>query len=243
MPQVIPLSTNCTILQSAPLDAPLTIDHFMPSFWQEKGAICGESHGRNATYFIQQEAQQWVLRHYYRGGMVRHLSKDHYLYTGLHSSRVFQELNLLETLGRWELPAPTPVGGLLVRSKGFWYCADILMGKISNAEDLYQTLKARALPKMQWREIGKTIARFHEHGVYHADLNCHNIMIDDRHQIWLIDFDRATLQPRSPERTSWMAQNLGRLYRSFCKEKAKHRSFHFSDNDWEYLLSGYDTLQ
>ena len=65
-------------------------------------------------------------------------------------------------------------------------------------------------------------------------------MIDDGHKIWLIDFDRATLQPTSTERTSWMAQNLGRLYRSLCKEKSKFESFHFTDNDWEQLLKGYD---
>lgn len=240
MPQVIPLSANCTLLQSAPLEAPLASHQFEPSHWQNMGAISGLSHGRNTTYFINQSKQQWVLRHYYRGGMVRHLSRDHYLYTGLHASRVFRELSMLETLNRWDLPAPAPIGGRLQRRKGLWYSADILMAKIPQAQDIYETLKSRALPKMQWQEIGKTIAKFHEHGVYHADLNCHNIMIDDCHKIWLIDFDRATLQPPSTERTSWMAQNLGRLYRSFGKEKAKRPVFHFSDNDWEQLLKGYD---
>ena len=242
MPSIATLSRGLHILDCTSGANPITRDWFLPSYWQQQKAITGQSSGRSTTYFIQNENEHYVLRHYYRGGMVRHIMRDTYAFSGLKSTRVYAELEILEKLNTWDLPAPQPIAGLIAR-KGLWYRADILMAKIPNANDLYQYLQKHRLSQQEWRNVGITIGHFHQHGVYHADLNCHNIMRDKQGKIWLIDFDRARLQTDTENKASWTAQNLGRLYRSLNKELARCPKFAFEQQDWEQLLAGYDSIE
>jgi 3-deoxy-D-manno-octulosonic acid kinase len=207
------------------------------NYWRASDSISGQSTGRSATYLISHPQGEYVLRHYYRGGAIRHISKDNYLYCGLEKTRVYTEFSVLEQLKAWDLPAPVPIAGRIIR-QGFIYTADLLMAKIPDAVDVFQHLLQQPLTAAEWQTMGATIAQFHQRGVCHADLNCHNLMLDQQGKIWLIDFDRAEIKPQHP---SWTAQNLGRLYRSFIKEKHKHTPFYFEDNDWEQLLIGYDS--
>ena len=45
-----------------------------------------------------------------------------------------------------------------------------------------------------WRAIGAAIARLHRGGVDHADLNAHNILLDGRGAVSVIDFDRGRVR-------------------------------------------------
>ena len=55
--------------------------------------------------------------------------------------------------------------------------------------------------------VGAAVRRLHAEGVWHADLNAHNVLVDRDGRIWIIDFDRARLRPAG----SWAAANLARL--------------------------------
>ncbi len=269
MPSFAKRSDSIQLLLCPAAPDHIEMDWLDSQYWEERNAITGSSRGRSATYFVKdvpednniqadaaspvsshsdqtskdtmQADTHYALRHYHRGGMIRHLLRDHYWYTGRHNTRVYQELDILEKMQDWKLPAPVPVAGRVIR-KGCYYRADILMQKIANAKDLYEILRQRPIGVDVWRRIGSTIAQFHEHGVYHADLNCHNIMLDAQEKVWLIDFDRAALQAPAE---SWQSQNMGRLYRSFNKEKelrekAHSTPFYFTEPQWEHLLRGYD---
>ncbi|HVF34656.1 MAG TPA: lipopolysaccharide kinase InaA family protein, partial [Candidatus Saccharimonadia bacterium] len=61
---------------------------------------------------------------------------------------------------------------------------------------------------------GDTIRRFHDAGVWHADLNAHNVLRDEAGAFWLLDFDRGWL---APPRERWRRANLARLERSLRK--------------------------
>ncbi len=50
------------------------------SFWRERGEIDGEAQGRGTTHFIHTGKQNFVLRHYRRGGLVAKLMKDRYFW-------------------------------------------------------------------------------------------------------------------------------------------------------------------
>ena len=54
-------------------------------------------------------------------------------------------------------------------------------------------------------------------GVNHTDLNIHNILIDDKDKVWIIDFDKC----HQASEGRWRELNLERLKRSFLKEKGK----------------------
>ena len=96
-------------------------------------------------------------------------------------------------------------------------------------------LQRSALPARDWQAVGAAIARLHAAGIFHADLNCHNLMRDAAGRIWIIDFDRCEV--RGPG--DWQARNLERLHRSLRKERGRLAAWHWDEADWAALRQGY----
>jgi 3-deoxy-D-manno-octulosonic acid kinase len=92
------------------------------------------------------------------------------------------------------------------------------------------------LPFEQWRKIGRSVRGFHEAGVFHADLNAHNILIDPVGEVFLIDFDKGALREASPQ---WKKTNLSRLHRSLLKLKRLNPDFKFEDSAFQSLEAAY----
>lgn len=227
----------------------VTNQWFDAKYWNEKNAITGESKGRNTTYFIKYNAESeasyterhFVLRHYYRGGLVSKILHDEFLYTGLNKTRSIAELTMLQKMVELDLPVPNPIAAMVTKVSGLWCRNDILIERIADAKDGYHWLLEQELSDNTWQNIGATIKRFHENDVYHSDLNIHNIMIDNNGCVFLIDFDRCEF--KSPESSKsaqdWKQANLDRLLRSLNKELSKNNIFNFNDANWQQLLLGY----
>ncbi|NVJ50314.1 MAG: 3-deoxy-D-manno-octulosonic acid kinase [Gammaproteobacteria bacterium] len=211
---------------------------FNADYWRTKKAIMGESRGRSTTYFIDSQSvagkAPFVLRHYCRGGLYGKINYDRFLYLGIERTRPYRELELLEKMVAMELPVPHPVAGHVWQRGGF-YQADILIEQIPASKDAYHHLCIGELEQDVWHAIGTTIAAFHRQQVFHSDLNIHNILLDEQAKVWLIDFDKCALRAGD----QWKAENLARLHRSLTKEKTKQPNFHFTEQDWQVLLSGY----
>jgi 3-deoxy-D-manno-octulosonic acid kinase len=109
------------------------------------------------------------------------------------------------------------------------------MERLPGTRSLAERLAQSALHIELWVALGRCIKRFHEHGICHADLNAHNVLLDADDQIWLIDFDRA----RRRRRGLWCDDNLARLYRSLEKSSAGLPEGRFTATDWSSLLGGY----
>ena len=208
---------------------------FNPAFHQKKGSLRGQALGRGTTHFIDIGGTQCVLRHYRRGGMVAKLFRDQYLWTGIKNTRAWREWKLLEHMLNIGLPAPTPVAAQVVR-QGFYYSADLITRCIENAQTLSEILQSAPFSEENWQKLGATIKQFHVAGIYHADLNAQNILINPENQIFLIDFDKGCM--RNPH-LSWQQQNLKRLLRSINKSQQIFETFHFSPKDWLALMDGY----
>lgn len=205
-------------------------------YWQSQQAITGTAQGRGTTYFLQYEQQpQWVLRHYYRGGLIGKLIKDTYLFTGIKNTRAAKEFLLLESLQALNLPAPKPVAFRVIKNKGT-YQADLLSQRIENAQDLVEILTQKVVSNELWHKVGQVIKRFHNNGVYHHDLNAHNILIDTAENVWIIDFDRGEIRK---ETGTWQQENMARFKRSLEKEKMQLSTFYWEDKNWQQLLNGY----
>lgn len=208
---------------------------FDADYWASQGAIMGFAEGRGTTFFIQHADKDYVLRHYRRGGMIARVSADKYFWTGLQRTRAWREWYLLARMQKMGLPVPQPVAVQVVR-RGLIYSADIMIRHIPDTSTLAEELEQQVLSADTWQNLGKMIRQFHLQGVWHADLNANNVLLNENRQIFLIDFDRGRL--RQPSR-HWQQANLQRLKRSLLKLQSRADSFYFTESDWQTLLEGY----
>ena len=212
------------------------------SYWQKESAITGSAQGRGTTWFVEhsnkntKQTKHWVLRHYYRGGLIGKIINDSYWFTSQMDTRAAREFSLLSDMQQLALPAPKPIACRVIRH-GLFYRADLLSSRIEHAQDLVALLSKQPLSAQLWKRIGATIKRFHDNNIYHHDLNAHNILIDKNDDIFLIDFDRGEV--RSNNQASWQKANMARLQRSFLKELNKLPTFHWQHDNWQRLLEGY----
>jgi len=215
-------------LQTAPV--------FDPSYWQGLQAVTGHSVGRNTVYFVRAVGAEtdWVLRHYYRGGLVGKINRDWFAPVPVAQSRALAEFHLLLWMRQVGLPVPAPVAARY-QQRGVGYSADILLERIPQSQDLFHYLQQQALSHEQWQQLGALVARFHQAGVYHSDLNCHNILLDAAGQFWLIDFDKCAQRKGH----DWWSEPLARLQRSLQKELGLRTVFHFTPEHWQAFVSGY----
>lgn len=211
---------------------------FNVEYWQKNKAIVGSSQGRYTTWFISYLDENWVLRHYYRGGLIENITKDKYFFFGLKKTRAIAEFNLLNMLYREGFAVPKPIAANIIR-QGLHYRADLIIERICGAEDLVAKLEQSSMTQEEWFALGQCIAQFHQRGVYHADLNAKNILLA-HNKFYLIDFDRGTIKK---SHLNWKQANLNRLLRSFNKEKGKSPKLAFTQHNWQALLLGYQSIK
>lgn len=90
--------------------------------------------------------------------------------------------------------------------------------RIPGVRTLAERLAMGELDAAVAARVGRTLAGFHVHGAWHADLNAHNILTDASGTVWLLDFDRGRL--RTPA-MAWQQANLARLRRSFIQARRR----------------------
>ncbi|MEO9683620.1 MAG: 3-deoxy-D-manno-octulosonic acid kinase [Tateyamaria sp.] len=199
-------------------------------FWQ------GSTQGRSQAHFFRYADHDMVLRHFHRGGLIGRVNRDLYLRVKATNSRALREFDLLCDMHSEGLPVPLPVAARYVPF-GPGYRADIITQRIPNALPLQEVLGDRALSAQLWNAIGANVRNLHDHGVYHSDLNCRNILMDTSDQVWFIDFDKC--EKREPG--TWAQANLDRLLRSLRKTAAGPLAMHWRETDWADFLAGYDS--
>ena len=205
---------------------------FEEHFWQSKQALESQPGGRGGVAFLRNGERMWVLRHYRRGGLLARLGGDRYLWLGADRTRAFREWRLLARLAQLQLPVPKPVAARYSR-RLLIYRADLITERLPSTQPLSMLLHAPT-PQSLWQDIGRCIAGFHRHGVHHADLNAHNIMIDAQQRVYLLDFDRGRIRARG----AWETTVLARLQRSLSK--LRHiADAHYAPSHWQALMQGY----
>jgi 3-deoxy-D-manno-octulosonic acid kinase len=209
---------------------------FDPEHWRARGLATEHGGGRGGVLRVRVGDDEWVLRHYHRGGMVARVLGDRYLWNGAERTRGFAEFHLLAELARRGLAVPDPIGARYRRS-GVHYRADLITRYIAPAQTLAERLRAGALDPATAERVGAGIAEFHVAGAYHADLNAHNVLLDSR-RVWLVDFDRGAL--RVPAK-SWQLANLARLRRSLVKLGAARDNEQAFDREcWQPLMAAWE---
>lgn len=209
---------------------------FTPGYWRTAEPVRGRlrSAGRGNTLLVSDGERELVLKHYVRGGLPGRVVHDRYLWLGAARTRAFAEWRLLAKLREMGLPVPRPAAARYCRD-GPFYTADLLTLKLPDLTPLSTRLADSPPDAGLWCEVGRVIRRFHDAGVYHADLNAHNVQVNGNGDVFLLDFDRGEVRRGG----DWRKRNLARLHRSLCKLKGLDPDLRFEEPDWRRLLEGY----
>jgi 3-deoxy-D-manno-octulosonic acid kinase len=188
--------------------------------------------GRGQAFQVRGSFGVGALRHFRRGGMTGALWQDRYLFTGAERTRCFRELRLLAWLYAQGLPVPMPLACRFLRN-GMIYRADILSAWLPGANPLSAHVQSASIG--DFSAVGAMLGSFHVVGLWHADLNAHNILLTDNGPA-LIDFDRCK---RRSQQKDWQEANLARLLRSLTKLGFAARA-DFQTALWPALRTAYD---
>lgn len=229
--------TDGAILFDADVAPQVDAYWFDAAWWRARDAAQEQAGGRGGVHFVETPAGPCVLRHYRRGGLVARVLGDHYLWRGADATRCFAEWRLLGVIARLGLPGPAPIAARY-RRRGLYYRADLLTRRIPDARTLAQCLAAGQLDTGLAAATGALVSRFHRAGIWHADLNAHNVLVTPN-GLYLIDFDRG--KQRVPVR-GWQLANLQRLRRSLVKLGAADAGdARFENAIWQPLVAAYES--
>ncbi|TNF52938.1 MAG: 3-deoxy-D-manno-octulosonic acid kinase [Burkholderiales bacterium] len=192
--------------------------------------------GRGQVMKVRLHGVHAVLRHYRRGGLMARLSPDRYWGWRIPGSRAMVEYSLLRWMAARGLPVPTPLAARRI-GQGPRYQADMLVEWVPGTRNLAQVLDVREVSSAEWSALGRAIRVLHDHQIFHSDLNCHNLLLDDNGEVTVIDFDKCQRRPGQ----DWKAANLERLLRSLRKESGRRPGFHWRDEAWPGLIQAYSS--
>lgn len=236
MNETVDKTSNGAILYDTTIVDQVSAKTFSAAGWKTVRRVDGvlRSGGRGHTLIIGDGANEYVLRHFNRGGFVGRFVRDSYIWRGEDKTRAFMEWRLLSRLFAMGLPVPKPAVARYCLS-GRTYTADIITCRIAGIRSLSIRLAEKRASDEFWRLLGACIRKFHDAGVNHADLNAYNVQVNADDEITLLDFDRGRVMPAG----SWQQKNLARLHRSLRKILHLNPRVHYSDANWQQLLDGY----
>ena len=236
MTETVERTKNGAILYDKAIINQISDERFTPEGWLHAEVLTGSlrSGGRGNTMFVGNVPRQFVLRHYQRGGLLGKLVRDTYMFSGEDLTRPFMEWRLLDKLAANNMNVPRPAAARFCR-RGTFYTADLITVRIPDVVSLSQYIAAHERDETFWQSVGAAIWKFHEAGVYHADMNAYNVQVDKDGDIWMLDFDKGALKSPGP----WQQKTLNRLYRSLRKVLDLDPRLHFRAANWEQLLQGY----
>ena len=171
-----------------------------------------------------------MLRHYRRGGFIARFARDRYFWLGEARTRSFAEWRLLAELRRRGLAGPRRsrryVRGALT------YRADLITEHLPNTRTLADAITGAQLPRESWRGDRQDDRAFHREGVHHADLNAHNILLDQAaaQNVYLLDFDRGRIEARGAWEQDVLATVAG-------EDQGQRPNVAFGDEQWNWLLA------
>ena len=211
----------------------------LPALDWDAGEPLAGAAGRGQVRVVHTDLGEAVVRHYRRGGWMARLRGDRYRYRTPETTRCFAEFRLLRHLQLQSLPVCVPLAARYQRCGWGSYRADLATLRIPGARSLHQCLQQfpqQASISGMMEAVGIVIGRCHAAGLWHSDLNAHNLLRDQDGRWWLIDLDRSEL--RVPD-ADWPRQNLLRLRRSLLK--LGHGSAAITDTDpaWQRLCAAH----
>jgi 3-deoxy-D-manno-octulosonic acid kinase len=163
-------------------------------------------------------APQMFARRAKRGGLIRFLLTD--LYFGF-DPRPLRELAVTVEARRRGIAVAEPMGAMVERA-GFGVYRGFFLTRAVAGLTLWEFLQTDDDPivrELVLRQVREAIDAMHERGLFHADLNLHNVMVANASEsfaVRLLDLDKAQLES-SALSIKRRRSNYARLMRSMRK--------------------------
>ena len=184
--------------------------------------------GRNIIPCVPIEGSQerMIIKHYEHGGFFRKITRD--IFFG--NSRPFRELAILEAASQKGIPVPEVLAARVDRIFGPLYKGEIAYKEIPDSSNLLEYLKNLNEKPMKEKiarkkeiidSLAEIIKKMHSSGIYHADLNVKNVLIQnigEEIRVYLVDFDCSKIREKLTLRQR--LKNLARFNRSCEKWEA-----------------------
>jgi 3-deoxy-D-manno-octulosonic acid kinase len=164
------------------------------------------------------DAPEMFARRAKRGGLIRFLLTD--LYFGF-DPRPLRELAITVEARRRGIAVAEPMGAMVERA-GFGIYRGFFLTRAVAGLTLWELLQTDDDPivrELVLRQVREAIDAMHERGLFHADLNLHNVMVENASEsfaVKLLDLDKAQLE-RGALSTTRRRANYSRLIRSARK--------------------------
>ncbi len=134
-----------------------------------------------------------VVKHYFRGGLVRYISKRRYLKWG--KTRCQKEFELLQKVRRLGINAPEPIAfayrGVL------FYQGWLITREIQHHQTLAQISHANEQHvRRVMKEVVGHVSTLIKNSILHPDLHPGNVIVDNQNQVYLLDFDKGVIFPK-----------------------------------------------
>lgn len=135
--------------------------------------------------------------------------------------RVLTELAITEEALRRGVPVPEPLGAIVERFAPGVH-RGMMVTRALNGMTLWEFVRTDDDPKVRghvFRLVRHAVDTMHGAGLFHADLNLHNIFVTpvaESFSIVILDLDKARLYPRALP-NFMRRRNLARLARSIRK--------------------------
>jgi 3-deoxy-D-manno-octulosonic acid kinase len=131
-----------------------------------------------------------VVKHYRRGGLMRHFIKDRYLKIG--KTRAQREFELLEKARNSGINVPQPIA--YAHRGRLFYMAWLV------TREIHQPLTLAGLSLQDEKKAGAAmesvmdqISALIQNGILHVDLHPGNVLVDAAGKIYLLDFDKGRI--------------------------------------------------
>lgn len=183
--------------------------------------------GRSPSYRVDASGDEWVVRHYWRGGAFGPLLEDRYP-AGVRRPRPFRELSVSHRARERGVPTPRVIAAVVYPRRTL-YRGDLATAYVPDSADLADvTFGGGRLPRIDraaaWRSAGVLVRVAAERGLRHPDLNLRNVLLygpPDEPLACILDLDRARLED-NPLRPVERDAMVARLHRSRRKLERKY---------------------
>jgi len=151
---------------------------------------------------IKGSKEKMLIKHYEHGGLFRKITRD--IFFG--NLRPFRELAILEAASQKGVRVPEALAARVSRIFGPLYKGEIAYKEVPDSVNLLEYLGRLNEKPMKEKisckreiinSLAEAIKKMHSSGIYHADLNVKNVLIQiigEKIRVYLLDFDRSKIK-------------------------------------------------